>query len=254
MNTFPPEFLERPGGDKVAYNKIDGASPGVVFLHGLMSDRDGTKALALAGHCAALGLSCVRFDMFGHGASSGAFPDGSISRWAEDTVDVIDRLTQGPQILVGSSMGGWVMLRAALARSDRVAGLIGIAPAPDFTEDFMWAGFSQVEREQMQQEGIVNVQSDYDERPYPISRHLIEDGRKNLMLRASIPISCSVRLIHGQKDAAVPWETSMRLAEKLVSDDVGIVLVKNGDHRLSEPSDIDRLCMVLDETIRRVGT
>jgi len=146
------------------------------------------------------------------------------------------------------------MLRAALARSDRVAGLIGIAPAPDFTEDFMWAGFSQVEREQMQQEGIVNVQSDYDERPYPISRHLIEDGRKNLMLRASIPISCSVRLIHGQKDAAVPWETSMRLAEKLVSDDVGIVLVKNGDHRLSEPSDIDRLCMVLDETIRRVGT
>ena len=254
MTTYSPQFLERPGGDKVAYNRIDGASPGIVFLHGLMSNRDGTKALALADHCAGLGLSCVRFDMFGHGDSSGTFAGGNISRWAEDTVDVIDRLTQGPQILIGSSMGGWVMLRAALARPDRVAGLIGIAPAPDFTEDFMWANCSPAEREQIQQEDIFNVQSDCDERPYPISHGLIEDGRRNLMLRDSILISCPVRLIHGQKDSAVPWETSMRLAEKLASDDVSVVLVKNGDHRLSEPADIDRLCMVLDELIRRVGT
>jgi pimeloyl-ACP methyl ester carboxylesterase len=201
-----------------------------------------------------LELSCVRFDMFGHGDSSGTFAGGNISRWAEDTVDVIDSLTQGPQILIGSSMGGWVMLQAALARPGRVAGLIGIAPAPDFTEDFMPANYLPAKREQDKQEGIYNVQSDCDERPYPISHSLIEDGRRNLMLRDSILISCPVRLIHGQKDSAVPWETSMRLAEKLASDDVSVVLVKNGDHRLSEPADIDRLCMVLDELIRRVGT
>lgn len=253
MDTNFPEFLKRADGNKVAYNRVDGVSPGVVFLHGLMSDRDGTKALALENHCARAGLSCIRFDMFGHGASSGDFRDGSISRWTEDAVEVIDHLTEGPQILVGSSMGGWVMLRAALARPDRIAGLVGIAPAPDFTEDLMWEGFSQAEREKMQREGVVNVQSEYDEEPYPISRHLIEDGRKNLMLRASIPISCPVRLVHGQKDTSVPWGTSMRLAEKITGEDVGVILVKNGDHRLSEPADIDRLGMILDELIRRVG-
>lgn len=252
MTTNPSNFLKRPDGNKVAYNKADGAQPGIIFLHGLMSDRNGTKALALADHCARTGQSCIRFDMYGHGESSGRFVDGNISRWADDAVAVIDQLSEGPQILVGSSMGGWVMLRAAMARPNRVAGLIGIAPGPDFTEDLMWAGFSQAEREQMNREGIVNVQSDYDERPYPIGRQLIEDGRKNLVLRSSIPIACPVRLIHGQRDAAVPWETSMRLAEKVVSDDVNVFLVKNGDHRLSEPADIDRLCMVMDEMTRRV--
>jgi pimeloyl-ACP methyl ester carboxylesterase len=254
MSASSSNFLKRPGGDLVAYKKMDGAQPGVIFLHGLMSDQNGTKALALTAHCARTGQSCIRFDMYGHGESSGRFVDGNISRWAGDAVAVIDDLSDGPQILVGSSMGGWIMLRAAIARPDRVAGLIGIAPGPDFTEDLMWAGFSRAEREQMDREGIVNVQSDYDERPYPIARQLIEDGRKNLLLRDSIPIACPVRLIHGQKDVAVPWQTSMRLAEKLSSADVGIILVKNGDHRLSEPVDIDRLCMVLDEMTRRVSS
>ncbi len=252
MATQSPEFLERSDGAKLAYNKVAGAAPGVVFLHGLMSDRDGTKALALADYCARAGRACIRFDMYGHGASSGRFEDGNISRWAEDAVAVIDHLTEGPQILVGSSMGGWVMMRAALARPDRVAGLIGIAPGPDFTEDLMWPGFSAAERDALQTKGVVNVQSDYDERPYPISRQLIEDGRENLVLRGPLPISCPVRLIHGQKDTAVPWETSMRLAEKISGHDVNVLLVKNGDHRLSEAADIERLCMVLDELTRRV--
>ncbi len=252
MNKYPPEYLERADGYKVAYNRISGGSPGIVFLHGLMSDRNGTKALALADHCAKTGQACVRFDMFGHGESSGRFQDGSISRWTEDAVEVITQLTEGPQILVGSSMGGWVMLCAALACPDRVAGIVGIAAAPDFTEDLMWAGFSQTERDQIQDEGVLEVQSEYDESPYPIGYHLIEDGRENLLLRQSISISCPVRLIHGQKDTAVPWETSMRIAKKITSDDVSVLLVKNGDHRLSEPGDIDRLCMVVDEITRRV--
>tara|TARA_R110000868_G_scaffold225042_7_gene477298 strand:- start:345 stop:1109 length:765 start_codon:yes stop_codon:yes gene_type:complete len=254
MTTQSPEFLERSDGAKLAYNKVAGASPGIVFLHGLMSDRDGTKALALAEYCARAGRACIRFDMFGHGASTGRFEDGNISRWTDDAAAVIDHLTEGPQILVGSSMGGWVMVRAALARPDNVAGLIGIAPGPDFTEDITWPGLSKAERETLETKGIVNVQSDYDVRPYPISRQLIEDGRKNLVLRGPIPLSCPVRLIHGQKDTAVPWETSMRLAENISGDDVNVLLVKNGDHRLSEAADIERLCMVLDELIRRVQT
>ncbi len=254
MMTQSPEFLERSDGAKLAYTKVAGAAPGIVFLHGLMSDRNGTKALALAEHCARAGRACISFDMYGHGASSGRFQDGNISRWTSDAVAVIDHLTEGPQILVGSSMGGWVMVRAALARPDRTAGLIGIAPGPDFTEDLMWPEFSEMERTALETKGVVDVQSDYDERPYPISRQLIEDGRENLVLRGPIPISCPVRLIHGQKDTAVPWETSMRLAEKISGDDVNVLLVKNGDHRLSGAADIDRLCMVLDELVRRVQT
>ena len=252
MSKHPPEFLERTDGHKVAYNKVSGGSPGVVFLHGLMSDRDGTKALALADHCASTGQAFVRFDMFGHGESSGRFQDGSISRWTEDAVEVITRLTEGPQILIGSSMGGWVMLRAALACPERIAGIVGIAPAPDFTEELMWTEFSESERDRIQKEGVLDVQSEYDESPYPIGYHLIEDGRKNLMLHEPISITCPARLIHGQKDTAVPWETSMRIAEKITSDDVSVLLVKNGDHRLSEPADLERLCMIVDEITRNV--
>ena len=253
MTPQHPEFLERPNGAMIAYNKVTGGSPGIIFLHGLMSDRDGTKAPALANHCARSGQACVRFDMFGHGESTGRFEEGNISRWTNDAIAVIDHLTEGPQILVGSSMGGWVMVRAALARPERVAGLIGIAPGPDFTEDLMWPRLTSVELEQLKTKGIIRLQSDYDERPYPISRQLFEDGRQALVLRAPIPISCPVRLIHGMKDTSVPWNVSMRLAEKITGDDVNVILVKNGDHRLSDSADIDRLSMVLNEVSSRVG-
>jgi pimeloyl-ACP methyl ester carboxylesterase len=143
-------------------------------------------------------------------------------------------------------MGGWVMVRTALARPQRMKGLIGIAAGPDFTEDLMWAGFTPEERAALQDKGIVAVQSDYDPRPYPISRGLIEDGRRNLVLRGDIAITCPVTLLHGQRDTGVPWQTSLRLAEKIKGDDVDVLLIKDGDHRLSRPQDLHKLCAVLD--------
>lgn len=229
----------------------DTKKPGVVFLHGLRSDKGGTKAEALTRHARERGYGLLRFDMFGHGASSGRFEDGGISRWVEDAVAVLDELTTGPQILVGSSMGGWVMVKAAMARPRKVMGLVGIAVAPDFTEDLMWAGFNADQRAALMTAGAVDLPSDYDDGPYRISRHLIEDGRRNLVLRADIPINCPVRLIHGQQDAAVPWETSLRLAAKISGDDVMTHLVKDGDHRLSRPQDLTRLCGLVDELVTK---
>jgi pimeloyl-ACP methyl ester carboxylesterase len=143
-------------------------------------------------------------------------------------------------------MGGWVMVRTALARAARIKGLIGIAVGPDFTEDLMWADFTPEERATLQEKGVVNVQSDYDPRPYPISRGLIEDGRRNLVLRGDIAITCPVTLLHGQQDTGVPWETSLRLAEKITGGDVDVLLIKDGDHRLSRPQDLRKLCAALD--------
>jgi len=251
-----PEHLKRPDGSTLAYDRLPGTrkdTPGVVFLHGLLSDRGGTKAEVLLAHCRAHGFGFVRFDMSGHGASSGRFEDGSVSRWTEDALAVLDAVTSGPQILVGSSMGAWVMIKTALARTPRIAGLIGIAPAPDFTEDLMWAGFSAAQRATLEQQGVLNLPSAYDTRPYAISRGLIEDGRKNLVLRGPIPLGCPVRLVHGQRDESVPWQTSLRLAEKISSDDIDVILIKGGDHRLSRPQDLQRLCGTLDELIAKVS-
>ncbi|MDX2225246.1 MAG: alpha/beta hydrolase [Rhodospirillaceae bacterium] len=248
-----PLTLARPDGHVLAYDRLDGAGPAVVFLHGLNSDRGGTKALALEAHCRAAQRSFVRFDMFGHGQSSGAFTDGGPTRWADDAVAVIDRLTQGPVVLAGSSMGGWIMLLAARARPERVAGLLGIAAAPDFTEDLMWAQFTPGQRAALAAQGFVDLPSDYADGPYRIGRHLIEDGRKNLVLRGSIALSCPVRLMHGQSDQSVPWQTALTLAGRLVSAQVETVLIKDGDHRLSRPADLKRLCNVLDDLLAAVG-
>jgi pimeloyl-ACP methyl ester carboxylesterase len=246
--------LRRSDGAVIAYEREaaqDLKLPGVVFLHGLRSDKGGTKAEALTRHARDRGYGLLRFDMFGHGASSGRFEDGGISRWVEDAVAVLDELTSGPQILVGSSMGGWVMVKTAMARPRKVMGLVGIAVAPDFTEDLMWAGFDAGQRAALMTAGAVDLPSDYDDGPYRISRHLIEDGRNNLVLRADIPITCPVRLIHGQRDAAVPWETSLRLAANILGDDVMTHLVKDGDHRLSRPQDLTRLCGLVDELVTK---
>ena len=245
--------LSRPDGATIAYEQQAPApnqtGPGVIFLHGLMSDRGGTKARTLAAHCAAKGYGYVRFDMFGHGDSSGRFEDGGVGRWTEDALAILDHVTSGPQILVGSSMGGWVTVRAATARPHRVAGVLGIAPAPDFTEDQMWPGFSPEQREKIMRDGVVEVPSDYNDGPYRISRHLIEDGRRHLVLREDIPITCPVRLLHGQRDTAVPWERSLMLAGKISGKDVEIHLMKDGDHRLSAPHELARICTMLDELI-----
>lgn len=248
------QHFTRSDGATISFVR-DGAQhtkkPGVIFLHGLRSDKGGTKAEALARHASEAGYGLLRFDMFGHGASSGRFEDGGISRWVEDAVAVLDELTTGPQILVGSSMGGWVMVKTAMARPQKVIGLVGIAVAPDFTEDLMWAGFDAAQREALMTAGGVDLPSDYDDGPYRISRHLIEDGRRNLVLREGIPIRCPVRLIHGQRDTAVPWETSLRLAARMTGDDVMTHLVKDGDHRLSRPQDLTRLCGMVDELVMK---
>lgn len=209
----------------------------------------GTKALALESYARRRGQAFLRFDYQGHGQSSGRFEDGSIGRWVEDAVAALDALTEGPQVLVGSSMGGWIMLLAALARPQRIAALVGIAAAPDFTEDLMWRRFPAEVRAAIEQEGVYHLPSDYSESPYPITKRLIEEGRRHLLLQAPIPLRCPVRLLQGQRDPDVPWQTALRLAEQLESDDVEVTLVKAGDHRLSEPRDLARLEATLDRLL-----
>ncbi len=186
----------------------------------------------------------LRFDYSGHGASGGRFEDGTISTWTADALAVIDRLTTGRLILVGSSMGGWIALRVALARPARIAALIGLAAAPDFTERLMWDSMAPPERARLLAEGVLHIPSQYGP-PTPITRALIEDGRRHLLLDAPIPLDVPVRLLHGQKDPDVPWETSLRLAARITGPDVRISLVKDGDHRLSRPTDLALLAEVL---------
>ena len=241
-----PRRLACGDGSNIAYHASPGKSPGVVFLGGFMSDMTGTKAVAIEAHCRSQARAFVRFDYQGHGASSGEFLDGTIGRWAADAIAVLDRLTDGPQVLVGSSMGGWIMLLAALARPGRVSSLLGIAPAPDFTEDLMWRDFDPKTRDALVRDGMVELPSDYGDGPYLIARGLIEEARAHLLLRAPIALTCPARLIQGMADDAVPWETSIRLAERLQSTDVTVTLIKNAGHRLSEPSEILRITAALD--------
>lgn len=241
-----PETLSRPDGTTIAYHKTAGdktgkRAPGLVFLGGFMSDMTGAKALALEAHARDGGQDFLRFDYLGHGASSGHFEDGTIGRWSEDAVAVLDALTEGPQILIGSSMGGWIMLLAALARPERVAGLVGIAAAPDFTEALMWQQFSPEVRATMERDGVYYEPSEYSEEPYAITMELIVEGRKHLLMDKPIPIACPVRLIHGTADPDVPWKLSLDLMDRLTSTDVEVTLVKGGGHRLSEPEDLARL-------------
>lgn len=186
----PPQFLARDDGERIAYRRLPGKEPGIVFLGGFMSDMTGTKATALEAFCKSRGQAFLRFDYFGHGASTGAFRDGTIGRWRDDALAVIDRLTEGKQILVGSSMGGWIMLLAALARPKRVAALVGIAPAPDFTEDLLWPSFTPEEQRRLLAEGAITIASQYDPRGYTVTRRLVEEGRDHLLLSGTVKIAC----------------------------------------------------------------
>lgn len=242
-----PKLLGRPGGAAIAFHTTQGRSPGVVFLGGFRSDMTGTKALALEAACKGAGRAFTRFDYFAHGASSGAFTEGTIGRWSEDAIAVLDELTEGPQVLVGSSMGGWIMLLAALARPGRVHALVGIAAAPDFTEDLMWDRMDERVKATLQKDGVYFEPSEYDEEPYPITLRLIEEGRGHLLLRSPIPLRCPVRLIHGLEDPDVPWDQSLRLARALEGPDVTVTLVKDAVHRLAEPRDIARLIATVEE-------
>jgi pimeloyl-ACP methyl ester carboxylesterase len=241
-----PRRIELEDGARLAFHRTPGRPPGVLFCGGFTSDMTGTKALALEAHCAAAGRAFVRFDYQGHGASSGRFEDGTIGRWSADALAIVDRVTSGPLIVVGSSMGGWIALLVALARPQRVAGLIGIAAAPDFTEDLLWAQAGDAERRQLAEQGFWLQGSAYGEAPYPVTARLLEDGRRHLVLRGPIAVSCPVHLLHGQRDPDVPWQTALRLAERLHSEEVTVELVKAGDHRLSRPADLARLTAALE--------
>lgn len=233
----------------MAYRRLPGRAPGVVFLGGFRSDMTGNKALFLEAACRARGLAFVRFDYWGHGASSGDFLAGTIGRWKSDAMAVIDELSEGPQILVGSSMGGWIMLLAALARPRRIKGLLGIAAAPDFTEDLVLPRFGPAEHRALRESGTVTLPSEYDPAGYPFTRELLEEGRAHLLLRQPVAIDVPVRLLHGMSDESVPWERSVLLCNRLEAPDVVLTLVKDGDHRLSRPCDLARLARSLDELL-----
>ncbi len=236
--------INNGAGTELAWQRLGGRGPSVVFLPGYRSDMTGDKAMALAALCQSRGQAMLLFDYSGHGASGGVFTDGTIGRWTEDALAAIDELTEGPLVLVGSSMGGWIGLLAALARPGRVEGFVGIAAAPDFTEALMWETMLPAERATLERDGVLHVPSAYGE-PTPITRALIEDGRRHLLLGGPIPLTCPVRLLHGQADADVPWETSLRLAQRITGDDVQVALVKDGEHRMSRPGDLALLAAML---------
>ena len=237
---------------RIAVRIRDGAAPGLFWLGGFKSDMKGTKAVALDEWAEAQGRACIRFDYSGHGESGGDFADGTIGRWLEESVAVFSACAEGPQVLVGSSMGGWIALLLVQALKGRrlagsVAGLVLIAPAVDFTEELMWKKFSPEVKRQIETEGAWQRPSQYSEAPYPITRGLIEDGRKHLLLGGLIETGCPVRILQGVKDPDVPWQHAVDLSSRLARDDVVLTLVKDGDHRLSRPEDIERLIAAVAE-------
>jgi len=236
-----PSILARASGATIAYHHLFGKGPGVIFCTGFKSDMTGGKALALETWCRTEARQFTRFDYQGHGASSGRFEDGTIGQWREDALAVLDEVTSGPQVVVGSSMGGWIACLMAIARPERIRAIVGIAPAVDFTQALLWPRLDADARRQIEEEGVWLRPSVYDDGPYPITKTLIEDGKSHLLMPGPIPFKGPVRLIHGMQDDAVPWEHSLRIADAMESEDVEIALVKDGEHRLSRDADLARL-------------
>jgi pimeloyl-ACP methyl ester carboxylesterase len=239
------EKFIRDDGETIAYLRRGGKSPGVLWLGGFRSDMTGTKAEALDRWAASRGRAYLRFDYYGHGSSSGEFRDGTITRWRDDALAVLDRLCERPQVLVGSSMGAWIALLAGRARPEKVAALLLIAPAVDFTEALMWARMSPEIRREIMERGEWLRPSSYGDGPYPITRALIEDGRRHLLLHAPIPIACPVHILQGMHDPDVPWQHALKFVEKLSGNPV-LTLIKEGDHRLSTPFDLARITAALE--------
>ena len=245
-----PEYLSCPPDRRIAYHRLaasgDGAGrPGVVFLGGFASDMTGTKATWLGDWARARGRAFLRFDYTGHGQSSGRFEEGAIGDWARDAADALAHLTEGPQILVGSSMGGWIGLLLARQAPGRIAGMVGIAAAPDFTEDMIWAGLDEEQRRVIAREGMVALPSDYGD-PLPVTRRLIEEGRDNLVLRAPLALPVPLRLLQGTADADVPVPVATRLLDHVACPDARLTLVKGADHRFSGPAELALIGETLD--------
>ncbi|MFT4252210.1 MAG: alpha/beta hydrolase, partial [Caulobacter sp.] len=241
------EFHPREENQRLAYRKVDGEGPTVVWLGGFHSDMTGTKAQVLAEQALATGGGYLRFDYFGHGESSGAFEDGTISRWRADALSAIDELTEGPLVLVGSSMGGWLACLAAIARPERVKALVLVAPAPDFTDKLMGPELSDEAKAAIERDGFWTRPSEYDDGGYPITRALLEDGARWSILPGPVPIDVPVRVLQGGQDDAVPWTHALELANAIKSEDVVFSLIKDGDHRLSRPQDLERLIAAVAE-------
>jgi pimeloyl-ACP methyl ester carboxylesterase len=230
-------LIDRGDGIHLAYIHSPGQAPTIVFLPGFRSDMTGDKAVMLADFARAQGHAVLRLDYAGHGQSEGRFEDGTIGSWTQDALFLFDTLTAGPAILVGSSMGGWIALLMAIMRPERLRALVGIAAAPDFTEELMWASMDNAARDTLLHDGVLRIPNAYGGEQV-ITRALIEDGRHHLLLKSPIPIGCPVRLLQGQADADVPWRTALRIAEHLTSTDVEVTLIKDAGHRLSRPADL----------------
>jgi len=244
LGTETSGFLER-GGERLAWRKVAGAGPTVVWLGGFKSDMTGTKAQALAEAALAGGWSFLRFDYSAHGQSSGDWMEATIGAWRADALAVVDALTEGPLVLVGSSMGGWLACLTAIDRPQRMHALVLIAPAPDFTERLMRPKIPPEGLRELALNGVYMEPSEYDE-PLPITAKLLDEGREHLILTGSVPVTCPVRILQGQRDEPVPWEHALMLADQLESQDVVFTLSKAGDHRLSTPADIARLIATVE--------
>jgi len=254
--TAPPlAFIEVGEGHaarQIAVRARAGGTPGLFWLSGFNSDMQGTKAVALDAWAGEQGRACVRFDYSGHGESGGAFTDGTIGRWLEESVAVFEQFCSGPQVVIGSSMGGWMALLLAREIAKRkeghasLAGLVLIAPAPDFTEALMWNGFPPEVKREIETRSVWLRPSQYGE-PYPITRALIEEGRNHLLLGSAIDVGCPVRILQGAQDADVPWQHAFALAQRLPREDVVLTVIQDGDHRLSRPQDLARIIAAVAE-------
>ena len=238
--------LDRDDGERIAWRRVEGAGPTLVWLGGFRSDMTGTKAQTLADWAEAAGAAYLRFDYFGHGASSGDFAEGTIGRWRADALAAIDTLTEGPLVLVGSSMGGWIACLVALARPERVKAMVLIAPAPDFTEKLMEPALSAAARDDLAQNGVWMSPSDYGD-PSPITARLLEEGRGWSILPGPVAITAPVRILQGGADPDVPWRHALALAEAIEGEDMVFTLISDGDHRLSRPQDLARLLAAVEE-------
>ncbi len=229
------KFFDAPSGRRLAYHHLEGASPGVVFLGGFKSDMEGSKATFLQDWAKNQGRAFLRFDYSGHGQSSGEFTDGCIGDWAQDALEIVSALTSGPQIIIGSSMGGWIALLLARAMPERFYGLVGIAAAPDFTEDSIWAGLSELQRATILRDGQIELPSEYADSPYIFTRHLIEDGRKQRVLLEPLTLPFPVRLLQGTEDASVKLSVPLKIVEHAMGADIRLTLMKGADHSFSTP-------------------
>ncbi|MDB6180514.1 alpha/beta fold hydrolase [Paracoccus fistulariae] len=243
------EYLDTASGRRIAFRSTPGAGPGVVFLGGFKSDMTGTKALYLEDWARRTGRGFLRFDYSGHGDSSGAFEDGCIGDWAEDARAVIEARTEGPQVLVGSSMGGWISLLLARAMPQRVSGLVTIAAAPDFTERGFWAGFSADQRDTITRTGRLELPSDYSDDPYVITRTLIEDGRNQVVMTQPLSLPFPVRMLQGTADEDVPMQWALDLLAHATGEDIRLTLVKGADHRFSTPECLSLITQSIEDVL-----